>query len=403
MPKVSILLPVFNSLSNYEKKTDFLSQTITSIINQTYQDFELLIRDNQSSDKTVGLCQSFANLDGRIKVEVDNQRRSAEEAIGDMLNYATGEFICCLSDDDLIHPEYLRLLLAHTQGNDLTYSNGLYIDVNNNAGIKLILTQDGMYDPNALYYDNFNKAIHRRIVLPVLFGLFRRDTYQSLMPNKPFDELRANMDNLLMARFFLNRYKAKFVDADLFYYRQRSRALNPESLSYMPTNPILIWVYYVRHQLYFYNAVKDTIESTNHKDKAEPLKISVLDSCLNQCLILLNWVARDLAQNAFEHAIIKGIYKEFKPIFDLRLTCFSHTPELLWKHTDAMRLRCKILEERVLESLKEIVQEIELIEDTQEVVQRIKIDCMNSPALANASGVPMSINGLHMISALTPL
>ena len=373
MTKISILLPVYNSTTKAER-SDLLQQMLASIVNQSYADFELLILDNQSEDNTVEICEAEAKKDGRIKVLADDERRSAEEATNKLLEMSTSEFIMVMSDDDLLHRDYLKILAKVAEVNkktDLIYSNGLYIDIQNKVQGRLIGNANGIYSSDSPD-ENFYKAIHKRIVLPVLFGLFKKSTYQALMPNAPFDELRANMDNFLMAKFFLNKYKAAFVNTDLFYYRQRDRSLKAELLDYMPKNPILIWVYYVRHQLYFYNAVCDVINTTNQGECALALKITTLDSCLNQCLNLLNWVARDLAKDAFDHFMLSEIHRQYQPISGLALPCFSHTPELIKTHQDTMRLRCKILQERVMEPIKTMIQDIELVVDTQKVIKAIQ-------------------------------
>jgi hypothetical protein len=179
------------------------------------------------------------------------------------------------------------------------------------------------------------------------------------------------MDNFFMAKFFLNRNNAAFVNADLFYYRQRDRTLHAERLPYMPQNPILIWVYYVRHQLYFNNAVWEIIDRTNQGGLIEPLKIATLDSCLNQCGNLLNWVFRDLATDDFEKTILSEIYTQFKPVVDLRLPYLS-SAENLKEHQNIMRLRCKILQERVLGHIRSIVQETEIVESAHSIVEKLK-------------------------------
>lgn len=374
MAKVSILLPVYNSITKAER-SDLLQQMLHSIINQTHKDFELLIMDNQSIDNTVSICTAYAEKDERIHVYVDDKQRSAEEAVEKLLKIATGEFVTFLSDDDLINSHYLEVLLKEFKNRSsigLAYTNGAYINVQNQIVQRLILNSDGVYNSN-LHYENFYKAIHKRIVLPVLFGLFRKDVYESLLPNSPFDELRANMDNFFMAKFFLNRNNSAFVNADLFYYRQRDRSLHAERLPYMPQNPILIWVYYVRHQLYFNNAVWGVVDKTNQEGLNEPLKIATLDSCLNQCGNLLNWVFRDLATDAFEKTVLSEIYTQFKPVLDLRLPCLSNA-ENLKEHQNIMRLRCKIMQERVLGHIRSIVQETELIESTHSIVEKLKED-----------------------------
>ncbi len=374
MPKVSILLPVYNSITRMER-TDFLQQTLDSIVNQTHQDIELLILDNQSIDSTVEVCNSIASKDDRIKVFIDSKHRPAEEAQSDLVKIAKGEYVMCMADDDLLNHRYIATLVNALEMNrkiDMAYTNGLYINVNNQVSIgRLISNTDGIYN-SEYYYENFYKAIHKRKVLPVVYGIFKKEVFQSLMPYAPFDQLRANMDNLLMAKFFLNKHTISFVDSNLVYYRHRDRSLNAASVDWMPTNPILVWVYYVRHQLYFYNAICFLINETNNGELTEALKITTLDSCLNQCVNLLDWVARDLVEDAFEQNVVLEIFRQFKPIYDLMLPNLAENQAVVRKQQDTNRLRCKILQERVMGYIKNVVQETELVVDTQNVIGVIK-------------------------------
>lgn len=375
MPKISILLPVFNSLKRTER-TDLLQQMIDSIINQTYTDFELLILDNQSEDGTLEVCKAIATQDSRVKVFKDTKRRPAEKAHSKLMSMAKGEFVMCMADDDIINYHYFKTLIDGFKTNekaDMVYTNGSYINIDNQIMQPLITNTDGIYNSEH-YYDNFYKAVHKRKVLPILCGLFRKEVFESLMPYAPFDQLRANMDNLLMAKFFLHKYNAFFVDYNLFYYRHRDRSLNAESVDWLPTNPTLIWVYYVRHQLYFYHAVCALINEEDHGELTEALKVATLDSCLNQCFNLLNWVSRDLVKDVFEHTIIQGIHKQFESVYELKLPYLAETHATLVEQQDTMRLRCKILQERVMEYIRTVVQNTTIVVDTQKVIKRIKND-----------------------------
>jgi glycosyltransferase involved in cell wall biosynthesis len=91
MAKISIIVPTYN-------RCDFLKETIESILNQSFQDFEIIITDNDSSDDTEKVVRLFN--DERIIYKKN------EKNIGSVLNYnealklATGEYIHLFSDDD---------------------------------------------------------------------------------------------------------------------------------------------------------------------------------------------------------------------------------------------------------------------------------------------------------------
>src|ERR1035437_10001895 len=94
-PLVSIIMPTYN-------REAWIGKAIQSIINQNYQNWELIIVDNESSDNTSEVVDCFFHKDERIKYY--NVRKSILPGISEYLNYginiACGEFIARLDDDD---------------------------------------------------------------------------------------------------------------------------------------------------------------------------------------------------------------------------------------------------------------------------------------------------------------
>ncbi|HSF54535.1 MAG TPA: glycosyltransferase family 2 protein, partial [Algoriphagus sp.] len=103
-PLISIIVPVFNT----EK---YVGMTIESVQNQTYSNWELLLIDDCSRDKSVEVCNSFAQLDTRIKVITLSQNSGALTARNEGIKNAKGRFICFLDSDDTYEPEKLKTQL----------------------------------------------------------------------------------------------------------------------------------------------------------------------------------------------------------------------------------------------------------------------------------------------------
>lgn len=102
-PKVSIIMPAYNSAKT-------LRQAIESIIHQTFENWELLILDDGSSDQTGLIADQMAKMDGRIRVY-----HFGHEGLVAMLErgceLAAGEYIARMDADDVAHPERLQLQL----------------------------------------------------------------------------------------------------------------------------------------------------------------------------------------------------------------------------------------------------------------------------------------------------
>lgn len=96
-------MPVYNC----EK---YLANCIESVLNQTYSNFELLINDDGSEDRSYAICQMYADKDSRIRLfkQENGGQSSARNA---MKNKVTGEYVMFIDSDDVIAPDMLETLL----------------------------------------------------------------------------------------------------------------------------------------------------------------------------------------------------------------------------------------------------------------------------------------------------
>ena len=102
MPKVSIITPVYNSEL-------FLPKCIQSIIDQLYRDWELLLIDDGSNDKSSEICDEYAAKDNRIRVfHKKNGGASSARNLG--LDNAKGEWVTFIDSDDTIEQNYFNPL-----------------------------------------------------------------------------------------------------------------------------------------------------------------------------------------------------------------------------------------------------------------------------------------------------
>lgn len=99
-PHVSIGLPVYNG----EK---YLRQAIDSILAQTYPDFELIVSDNASTDRTQDICQKYAAQDKRIQYFRNEKNIGAAPNFNRSFKLSSGEYFKWMAHDDIIAPEFL--------------------------------------------------------------------------------------------------------------------------------------------------------------------------------------------------------------------------------------------------------------------------------------------------------
>ncbi|MEX0644269.1 MAG: glycosyltransferase family 2 protein [Parvularculaceae bacterium] len=100
MPRVSLAMPVFNG-------ENFIESAIASILAQDFADFELIITDNASSDRTEAICRKFAESDARVRYHRNPKNLGAAPNYNLGFELASGEYLKWCAHDDLISENYL--------------------------------------------------------------------------------------------------------------------------------------------------------------------------------------------------------------------------------------------------------------------------------------------------------
>ena len=131
-PLVSIITPVFNTQK-------FLSETVRSVLNQTYGEWELLLIDDQSTDESYKLACEFAEIDKRIRVlkNPKNLGVSATRNVG--VQISRGDWIAFLDSDDFWESNKLesQLRLAEKTGGKFIYGEYSHISEEGSLGARI--------------------------------------------------------------------------------------------------------------------------------------------------------------------------------------------------------------------------------------------------------------------------
>ena len=111
MPKVSIVTPVY-------KAEKYLQECIESVLAQTHKDWELLLVDDGSPDRSGDICNEYAEKDVRIRVfHKSNGGVSSARNLG--LEQMKGEWVIFVDSDDVIAPNTLEICLQKCIDNEL--------------------------------------------------------------------------------------------------------------------------------------------------------------------------------------------------------------------------------------------------------------------------------------------
>ena len=117
-PIVSIIVPVY-------KVEKYLPRCVGSILAQTYADFELILIDDGSPDKSGELCDKYALRDRRVKV-IHKENGGVSSARNAGLDVAQGKYITFVDSDDWVAENYLQVLVSAMENNDVQLAVGSF-------------------------------------------------------------------------------------------------------------------------------------------------------------------------------------------------------------------------------------------------------------------------------------
>jgi len=146
-PKCSIIMPAYN-VENY------IENSIKSIINQSFFDYELIIVDDCSTDSTYNRILKIKSQDERIKVFRNKKNLKISETLNIALSHSRGEYIIRMDADDISAPDRIERLMSEiTKGNKFDII-GSSITVINEDGTQLSNTR---YSSNPVYINSILK------------------------------------------------------------------------------------------------------------------------------------------------------------------------------------------------------------------------------------------------------
>jgi glycosyltransferase involved in cell wall biosynthesis len=105
-PLISVLIPAYNVQI-------YVEEAINSLLTQTYQDFEIVIVDDCSTDNTLSLLNTMAKKDGRIKVFSKDKNSGIVDTLNYGLQFCKGQYIARMDADDIAHPDRLLLQINY--------------------------------------------------------------------------------------------------------------------------------------------------------------------------------------------------------------------------------------------------------------------------------------------------
>lgn len=191
VPRVSIGLPVYNG-------ENYLEEAIESILQQTFEDIELIISDNASTDGTAQICRHYAGLDKRVRYHRLPKNLGAAANFNEVFKLASGEYFKWAAHDDRLAPGFVGMCVDVLDSNKdcvLAFSR---VRVIGNSG-EVIEDYNPTVSADSVEVSlRFGNMIQLHKCFEI-FGLIRRDALQ----NTPLMGAYANGDGVLLARLSL--------------------------------------------------------------------------------------------------------------------------------------------------------------------------------------------------------
>ena len=196
---VSVITPCYNS----EK---FLDECISSVLNQTYQNWEMLIVDDNSSDNSSILIKSYSKKDERIKPLYLNDNIGAAMARNKAISKAKGKYLAFLDSDDVWLPKKLEVQTNFMKKNNCAFVFSSYSVISDDDKPKYTISV-----PETITYKKYLK----NTIIGCLTVMLDKEKFKNIkMPN-----LRSSHDMALWLNLLKKEKYAYGIAQDLAIYR----------------------------------------------------------------------------------------------------------------------------------------------------------------------------------------
>lgn len=227
MPKISIIIPVYN----VEK---YLPKCLDSVLNQTFQDYEMILVDDGSTDRSGEICEEYAARDSRIRVfHQENQGVSAARNHG--LEAVRGEWIGFMDADDFIVEDMYQVLYE----NAVRFQTGISMCRHIEYYINSPVVPDANAEVKILSDQEAIKMVMEAKIVSVnpVDKLYRRDLFDEVR----FPNLAVGEDAYIMLELIRRAGTVAYTPAQKYYYVHRAESLTTSSFKEHDLDAIKSW------------------------------------------------------------------------------------------------------------------------------------------------------------------
>ena len=240
---ITVVVPIY-------KVEKYLVKCIDSIIEQSYQNIELILVDDGSPDECPRFCDEYKNRDSRIKV-IHKQNGGLSDARNEGLKIATGEWITFIDSDDYVGTNFLEKLYSSVTSVGADISICDYKAVIDDTGIEKEETNIEVYDHVKCLEEMYHPRKHGMEF--VAWGkLYRTALFKKNKIGYPVGKIHE--DTFTTYKLIYAAKKIVFCNASEYFYRQREASIMTSSFNIKR----LVMIDATREACQFFENAKET-------------------------------------------------------------------------------------------------------------------------------------------------
>ena len=207
MTEVSVIMGVYNC-----KNPKLLVNSINSVINQTYRDWEFIICNDGSTDNgiTLNLLREYESKDSRIRIVTYEKNKGLAYALNECLKISTGKYILRQDDDDVSKPYRFQRLIEYADNHPEFAVIGSIADVTDDNGIWGVYSLEEFPNKRSFYWNS--PFAHPTV-------LMRREALEAVGGYRISKETNRHEDYDLFMRMYAAGYKGYNIQEKLYEYR----------------------------------------------------------------------------------------------------------------------------------------------------------------------------------------
>ena len=264
MAEVSIIVPVYQ----VEK---YIRQCVDSILAQTFTDFELILVDDGSKDKSGQICDEYARMDTRVKV-IHKGNGGAADTRNRGMDQAVGNYVMFVDSDDYIAPTMIECLYQNilNENADIAACNYLYFFENDRKKVFATNVKSEVLTGTEIFYYRKNERNYG----------FWTVVWNKLMKRETVGKVKFRSGKYYEDEFWANEIyqmdiKIVTIPECLYYYRQHENSTMRQkkiarSLDLIEAYQERIYIY-LREQKYADQAYKVLVYSLEHLEESKRL------------------------------------------------------------------------------------------------------------------------------------